>query len=157
MSFHIDCEEGLSKAELSRMEAATEGLVETDVPLCVELLFADGEEIRTLNKAQRQVDSVTDVLSFPTLDGICGKPLLAKDYPFDIDEEGRLMLGSIVICRERAKEQAEEYGHSYERELNYLLTHGILHCLGYDHTTDGDKRLMREKEEEILAKMGIAR
>ncbi len=157
MSFRIDCEEGLSQAELARVEAALEGVVETDIPLCAELLFVDAEEIRALNKTQRQVDKVTDVLSFPTLDGICGKPLFAKDYPFDIDEEGRLLLGSIVVCKERAREQAEEYGHSYERELHYLLVHGVLHCLGYDHIEEADKRIMREKEEQILAKMGIAR
>ena len=62
-----------------------------------------------------------------------------------------------MVCCERAKEQAEEYGHSYERELHYLLTHGVMHCLGYDHETDGERAEMREKEEQILKKMGIVR
>ena len=63
----------------------------------------------------------------------------------------------MVICRERAKEQAEEFGHSYERELNYLLVHGLCHLLGYDHEEEADKRAMREKEERVLKKMGITR
>ena len=67
------------------------------------------------------------------------------------------MLGSVVVCCERAREQAEEYGHSYNRELHYLLVHGIMHCLGYDHMTDTEKAEMREKEEFILAKLGITR
>ena len=73
------------------------------------------------------------------------------------DEEGRILLGSIAICIERAQEQATEYGHSYQRELHYLLVHGVMHCLGYDHENENDKVLMREKEESVLKKMGITR
>ena len=75
----------------------------------------------------------------------------------EIDEEGNLLIGSIVICCDRAREQAEEYGHSYQRELHYLIVHGIMHCLGYDHMTDEDKAEMREKEEYVLSKLGIVR
>ena len=74
-----------------------------------------------------------------------------------MDEEGRLVVGSIAICIKRAKEQAEEYGHSYERELHYLIVHGIMHCLGYDHMEESDKAQMREQEEKILTKIGITR
>ena len=74
-----------------------------------------------------------------------------------MDEEGNLLIGSVAVCTNRAKEQAEEYGHSYERELHYLLVHGIMHCLGYDHMTDSEKAEMREKEEYILSKLGITR
>ncbi|MFR1982438.1 MAG: rRNA maturation RNase YbeY [Christensenellaceae bacterium] len=70
---------------------------------------------------------------------------------------GNLFIGSVAVCVKRAKEQAEEYGHSYHRELHYLLVHGILHCLGYDHETETEKSEMREKEECILGKMGITR
>ena len=66
-------------------------------------------------------------------------------------------MGSIAVCLERAKEQAEEYGHSFGRELYYLLVHGVLHCLGYDHMNDEDKAEMREKEELILTKLGKTR
>lgn len=131
--------------------------VMSDVPVAAELTFVSAEEIRSLNREQRGVDSVTDVLSFPSLDGIRGKALHGDEFPYDIDENGNLMIGAIVICRERAREQAAEYGHSYGRELNYLLVHGILHCLGYDHMTDEDKAQMREKEEEILQKAGLIR
>ena len=75
----------------------------------------------------------------------------------DIDEDGNLLIGSIVICKQRAKEQAEEYGHTYERELHYLFVHGVMHCLGYDHITDEERAEMREREEKVLAKLGITR
>lgn len=139
------------------LENALQGFVETDVPLCVEVVFVDGEEIRRLNREMRNMDKVTDVLSFPTLDGIKGQAVCGEDYPYEIDEEGNLVIGSIAICCERAKEQAEEYGHSYKRELHYLLVHGIMHCLGYDHMTEEEKAEMREKEEYILSKLGIVR
>ena len=120
-------------------------------------MFVDGEEIRRLNRETRNTDRVTDVLSYPTLDGIKGKALKGAEYPFDVDEEGNLLIGSVAICCDRAREQAEEYGHSYERELHYLLVHGIMHCLGYDHMTDEEKAEMRAQEERILGKLGITR
>ncbi len=155
--FRLYCEEEGFLSRARALEEALENFVETDVPLAVELLFVDEAEIHRLNVETRGVDKVTDVLSYPTLDGIKGKPLSGKEYPFDIDEEGRLLIGSIVVCRQRAKEQAEEYGHSYERELHYLVVHGVMHCLGYDHIADEERAEMREKEEEILGKMGIVR
>ena len=158
MTFHIDCEdENFSLASVQALEAAMDGFITSDVPLAVEFIFVDGEEIRRLNRETRGMDKVTDVLSYPALDGIKGQALKRKDYPFEIDEDGRLMIGSIVVCCDRAREQAEEYGHSYERELHYLLVHGIMHCLGYDHMTDEERAEMREKEEFILGKMGITR
>lgn len=156
--FRILCEEEEFPLErAAAIEAAMQGFVDTDVTLGVEFLFVDGEEIRRLNREMREVDKVTDVLSFPTLDGIKGQAIRAKDYPFDIDEDGTLLIGSIVVCCDRAREQAEEYGHSYERELHYLLVHGIMHCLGYDHMQEDEKAEMREKEEFILGKLGITR
>lgn len=156
--FVLLCEdEEFSKERVRALEEALQGFVETDVPLCVEFVFVDGEEIRRLNREMRSVDKVTDVLSFPSLDGIKGQAIRGEDYPYEIDEEGRLMLGSVVVCCDRAREQAEEYGHSYERELHYLLVHGIMHCLGYDHMTDEEQAEMREQEEKILGKLGIRR
>ena len=156
--FFIDCEDGQAeKLKLDELQTALGKFVQSDTPLAVELLFVDGEEIRKLNAETRQTDKVTDVLSFPTLDGIKGKKIKGKQYKFDMDEEGRLMLGSIVICQDRAKEQAEEYGHSYERELHYLLVHGVMHCLGYDHMTDEEKAELREKEEQILEAIAVTR
>ena len=156
--FFIDCEESeTSELQMTALQTALGGFVESDVPLCVELLFVDGEEIRALNAQTRDVDKVTDVLSFPTLDGVKGEKIHGEDFPFDMDEDGRLVLGSIVICKERAREQAEEYGHSYSRELHYLLVHGVMHCLGYDHIEEQDKTEMRGREEYILEKLGITR
>ena len=72
-------------------------------------------------------------------------------------ENGEIFIGSVVICEERAKEQAEEYAHSYRRELNYLVVHGLCHLLGYDHMVEEDKAQMRALEEKVLGKMGITR
>lgn len=150
-------EGGLSNGEISALEGAFSEFIRADVPVAAEYLFVSEEEIRTLNRDMRSVDKVTDVLSFPTLDGIRGKALLKAEHPYDLDEEGRLFIGSIVVCVKRAKEQAEEYGHSFARELHYLVVHGTMHCLGYDHEEESDKAEMREKEEEILRKLGIGR
>ena len=158
MDFRILCDgEEFPVENVTALENALQGFVKTDVTLAVELLFVDGEEIRRLNRELRQIDKVTDVLSFPALDEIKGAEIKGEDYPYEIDENGDLLLGSIAICEERAKEQAEEYGHSYNRELHYLIVHGIMHCLGYDHMTDEDREEMREHEEFILGKLGIVR
>ncbi|MGN0812766.1 MAG: rRNA maturation RNase YbeY [Candidatus Coproplasma sp.] len=143
--------------DFSLLEKAFEGEYSSDCPLAVEIIIVDKETIRDLNSRFRNIDRVTDVLSFPTLDGIRGKKLKLSDYPYDTDGEGNLCLGSIAICEEVAKEQAEEYGHSEAREFYYLATHGVCHLLGYDHMTDGDKQEMRAKEERVMAKLGLVR
>ena len=158
MAFYIDCdEEVFAETDIAALKAAMDTFLVSDVDISIELLFVSDTEIKQLNKDTRGVDKVTDVLSYPTLDGICGKPLYKKDFPYDLDEENRLLIGSVVVCRERAKEQAEEYGHSYKRELHYLFVHGIMHCLGYDHIEEQDKILMRQAEEKVLSAMGITR
>ena len=154
--FYIDSD-ALSEADCVRLSSALEGLAEGDVPLLAELLIVDEEEIRRLNREQRNTDKVTDVLSFPTMEGIKGEPILSEEHGEELDEEGRLVLGSVVICTKRAKEQAEEYGHSYERELYYLAVHGVLHCLGYDHETEEERAEMRAKEEQVMQKLGLKR
>lgn len=146
----LEAEEELSGETTRAIGEAVGKFVETDVPLKVECVFVDEEEIRSLNRETRGIDAVTDVLSFPELVGIKGQKIRKKDHPYDLDEDGTLILGSLAICVKRAKEQAEEYNHSYRRELHYLTVHGILHCLGYDHIEEADKAEMREKEEEIL-------
>lgn len=120
----------------------------------VEVEFVTGEEIRELNARTREVDKVTDVLSYPMLDEI--KELVPENYPYDC-EDGRVMLGSIVICGDVAEEQAKEYGHSVTREMTYLFVHGLLHLLGYDHIEDDERAIMREAEERILSGVGINR
>ncbi len=124
----------------------------------VDISFVDKEKIRLLNREQRNVDKETDVLSFPTLNL---KPLVKiniKDYKDDIDQETKhLMLGDIIICEDVAKKNAQEYGHSYERELCYLIVHGFLHLIGYDHENEDDKKVMRALEEAVLRKYKITR
>lgn len=137
---------------------AVEKVLKQKIKIYAELSFVSKEEIQVLNKESRKVDQVTDVLSFPMLDGIRGKILKKKDCLLDYDQDEKaVFIGSIVICVERAKEQAEEYGHSLSRELSYLTVHGMLHLFGYDHMTDEDKAQMREKEEEILSLVGQVR
>ncbi len=156
--FRFECEDELFPEENVRaLEQAFSDVVDADCSLCFEFVFVDEEEIQRLNRETRNIDKVTDVLSYPSLDDIKGKALYAKDYPFEVDEDGGLFVGSIAVCYVRAQEQAEEYGHSLRRELHYLLTHGVLHCLGYDHMTDEDKTEMRQKEEYVLKKLGIER
>ncbi len=153
----VYCDEQINELNLEDLQRVIGGQIQADVPLAIELLFVSAQEIRTLNADTRGVDKVTDVLSFPTLDGVKGKPIQGKDHSFDIDEEGNLLLGSIVICQDRAKQQAEEYAHSYGREINYLFVHGVMHCLGYDHMTDEEKNEMRVQEEKVLGALGIIR
>ncbi len=137
---------------------AVEKVLKQKIKIYAELSFVSKEEIQVLNKESRNVDQVTDVLSFPMLDGIRGKILKKKDCLLDYDQDEKaVFIGSIVISVERAKEQAEEYGHSLSRELSYLTVHGMLHLFGYDHMTDEDKAQMREKEEEILSLVGQVR
>mgnify|MGYP005960506727 FL=1 len=147
----------IDRENAEKIEAALSDFVQTDVPLKIECEFVSEEEIRRLNSEMRGIDKVTDVLSFPELENIKGKPIKKAEHPFELDEDGALLIGSLAVCVKRAKEQAEEYNHSYYRELNYLIVHGILHCLGYDHIEEKDKAEMRAKEEEILGGMGITR
>ncbi len=106
----------------------------------VSLSFVSNEEIKKLNKMYRDVDKETDVLSFPLFD----------------DEEGDLiMLGDIVVSTEKIKEQAEELGHSLEREMMYLVAHSTLHLLGYDHMDEEEQEEMRQAEKEVMKKLEI--
>lgn len=154
--FFIDSED-FTEQEKEWLCAALEGLVESDLPLALELLIVSEEEIRALNNRERGIDRVTDVLSFPTMEDIKGVPLTSEEHAEELDEEDRLLIGSVVICKKRAEEQAEEYGHSYERELYYLAVHGVLHCLGYDHETEEERAEMREREEAVMKKLGLTR
>jgi len=125
--------------------------------LSINLSFLDREDMHELNLQTRNVDRETDVLSFPFLLGEC-KMFDDKHFPYDINyDTGELCLGDIVICENVALEQSKEYGHSYERELFYLFTHGVLHVLGYDHMDKDEKDIMRAREEEILKFMDIGR
>lgn len=112
----------------------------------ISVTFVTEEEIKELNDQYRNIDKVTDVLSFPQFD----------DFE-DIPEVGEICLGDVVICIKRAEEQAKEFGHSLDREIIYLFVHSILHLLGYDHMEKDDKIIMREQEEKIMSHIGLER
>jgi len=143
--------------DFSDLARAFDREVEADCPLSAEVVIVSGEEIRALNSKFRGKDVETDVLSFPTLENIRGAVLCEADFPYDTDDEGKLFIGSVVVCEQVARRQAEEFGHSYLRELYYLVTHGMCHLLGYDHETEEDKAQMREKEERVLKRLGLGR
>ena len=154
MKLYIYCED---EYDFSALSDAFENEFESDTDLSAEIVIVDEEEIRRLNREMRGIDQVTDVLSFPSLDGIFGVKIESKNFPYEADEQGNLILGSIAICKKRAEEQAEEYGHSVFREMSYLAVHGVCHLLGYDHIDENDKKAMRKKEECVLKKMGAVR
>ena len=118
-------------------------------PAEVSVTFVDNEQIRELNAEYRNKDSATDVLSFP----------LGENGEYDVNmETGALLLGDIIISVPRAIEQAEMYGHSLRREIGFLTVHSMLHLLGYDHENEGIEAVrMREKEEQVLNKLGLKR
>ena len=116
----------------------------------IYITLTNNEEIHTINKEYRNVDKPTDVLSFPMYErNEIYK--LKEEKESDVEE----ILGDIIISIPKVKEQADEYGHSLERELAYLLTHGMLHLLGYDHMIEEEKTIMRKQEEIVLAKLNI--
>jgi probable rRNA maturation factor len=150
----IDSEEKIELFE--KVVKATFDKLKLEGDCSVEVDFVSEEEIRELNASTRNVDKVTDVLSFPALFEIA--PFTKENYPFEYNEETKSVdLGSIVICEAVAKRQAVEYGHSEEREKAYLFLHGILHLLGYDHMEEDEKKEMRNAEEMILESIGITR
>ncbi|SHI01882.1 probable rRNA maturation factor [Clostridium collagenovorans DSM 3089] len=126
----------------------------------VSLIFVDNENIRLINNEQRNIDSVTDVLSFPMLeypqDEVFKDVYINYEFDDSFYDDGNLVLGDIALSLERAQEQSLEYDHSFIRETCYLIVHSILHLLGYDHMGD-DKVMMRKREEEILNKFKISR
>lgn len=116
----------------------------------VSINFVSNKEIQELNRNYRQKDMPTDVISFALQESVEGEvDIIGEDIP--------LALGDIVISVDMAKEQAEDYDHSYERELAFLAIHGFLHLLGYDHMTKEDETVMFAKQETYLGEFGIER
>ena len=120
-----------------------------------EIDIISPEEIKEINKSERNVDSVTDVLSFPAQDIGGNLPVDKKDFAKGEMEGNKVILGTICICRDRAKEQANEYGHSIEREIGFLTVHGLLHILGFDHIEEKDEIIMRGHQPAILDSIGL--
>ena len=135
-----------------RTALAAEGLT---APCEVDVLLTDDDGIHEINRELRQVDRPTDVLSFPEFELTPGQ----LPGPEDADPGmGLIPLGDMVLSMERVAAQAREYGHSKRRELSYLVTHSVLHLLGYDHLDEGPmKAQMRAREEAIMALLGLER
>lgn len=129
-------------------------------PVEISMIITDNHGIQEINRQYRNIDSPTDILSFPMLD-------FDEDYDYEGEvetgiedvnpESGEVVLGDIVLSIEKAFEQAEEYGHSLYREIAFLIVHSVLHLLGYDHIEEKDRLIMREKEEAILMSMDLQR
>ncbi len=120
--------------------------------MCITITLTNPKNIQEINKQYRGIDKATDVLSFPMFE----KDELEKkikNKEFDYED----ILGDIVISIEQVEQQAQEYGHSFERELSYMIVHGFYHLMGYDHIKEQDREEMRTKEENILNKLGIIR
>lgn len=120
--------------------------------LYVTITLTTPKEIQKINKEYRNIDKATDVLSFPLFEKDELEEMISKDQFIHQD-----ILGDIIISIEKVKEQAIEYGHSFERELSYMVVHGFYHLMGYDHIKEEDKKIMREKEEYILNSLEIKR
>ena len=123
-----------------------------DSGLYITITLANPDYIRKINKQYRGIDKATDVLSFPLFEkGELDRKIKENDFlPEDV-------LGDIVISIPKVEEQAIEYGHSFERELSYMVVHGFYHLMGYDHIQEEDKKIMRPKEEKILSILKIGR
>ena len=122
----------------------------------VAISFVSEDEIKRINNEFRNIDKVTDVLSFPLIDNPEKKKINKQNFPYDVDfDSEEICLGDILICKQVATAQAQEYGHSYDREVCYLLVHGIFHLLGYDHMEEDEKAEMRKREEQVLQKFNI--
>ncbi len=114
----------------------------------ISIMLVDNEEIHTLNKMHRDIDRPTDVLSFPMFEYDEDGEIDMMEC--DFGENGEILLGDIVISLERAQEQAQEYGHSFDREVGFLTAHSLLHLLGYDHMEADEEKEMFALQEEIL-------
>lgn len=138
----------------SAVKAALEYM---DFPLKseVSVMFTDDEEIHKLNRLHRGVDRPTDVLSFPLFEYDENGDITEDDL--DFNPNGEMILGDIVISLETASRQAQEYGHSFEREIGFLTVHSMLHLFGYDHMTPEDEEEMFGYQREILERIGLER
>ncbi|AKG35743.1 rRNA maturation RNase YbeY [Paenibacillus durus] len=123
----------------------------------VDLTFVDNERIHELNKEYRGIDRPTDVLSFALNESAEDELEIVYEVSEDEAEELPDMLGDIIISVTRAKEQANDYGHSLERELGFLFVHGFLHLLGYDHQDEASEAEMMGKQEQVLSQVGLTR
>ncbi|MGX9135314.1 rRNA maturation RNase YbeY [Rummeliibacillus sp. JY-2-4R] len=156
MSLNIDFLDETGKVKESDIELV-EGLLQHAAKVEsiedgteISITFVTNEAIHEINREYRQKDAPTDVISFALEEiGEGETPIIAKGMP--------RILGDVIISIDRTKEQADEYGHSFERELGFLAVHGFLHLLGYDHMVPEDEKIMFGKQDEILESYGLTR
>lgn len=161
LEMDIDWEESFDFEEVANLVADTV-LDKEECPYeCeIELTITDSEEVHKINKEYRNIDSTTDVLSFPNVewDSPAGYECdgFNDDYLVNPDTE-MIMLGQIVLNKDRIISQAEEFGHSVKREYAFLIAHSMLHLLGYDHMAEDEAKIMEKKQSEYLESIGIGR
>lgn len=146
----FSCEDGEGHWDQARMRALVSGIVARELPdaadVVISLHLLSDPTIQALNAEHRKTDAATDVLSFPL-----------HEPGFVLPPDAPVHLGDVVVSYPRAVEQAREFGHSVDREIGYLVAHGVLHVLGYDHEDESDQLRMRQKEEEALQPLGLTR
>lgn len=150
IEFTGEMESIIQRAVMTTMEV----LECADTDCEVSVLITDNEGIREINREMREIDSPTDVLSFPILEFDSDGVMIEESGDYDGD---LLLLGDIVISLERAQSQAEEYGHSIQREVGFLAAHSALHLMGFDHMNETDAAVMRAHEKTIMEKMNLKR
>ena len=125
----------------------------------INVLITDNEQIQKINAKNRGIDAPTDVLSFPMIEYETPADFDALEDMWEVfhPETGELLLGDIVLSVDKIKSQAEEYGHSIERELSFLVAHSMLHLFGYDHMEEDERAVMEQKQREILEQLSITR
>ncbi|MCQ2564735.1 MAG: GTPase Era, partial [Clostridia bacterium] len=147
-----------TKQDIVRVYDAVTASLSLPKNIKVNLTILTKEEIKDLNSRTRNIDKVTDVLSYPYTNLKVGEKLNLEDYKFDVDPTDDLLLfGDVFICLERAKEQAQEYGHTLKREMCFLFCHSMLHLAGYDHMTPQDEKVMFDLQNKILDGLNITR
>ena len=164
MSLWIDWQIDAVEEEQEKMNAIFEQAVQAALeaegvrtPVEVSLSVVSEELIRETNRDFREIDKVTDVLSFPLIEYYDMTPEEGVAQG-DVDPDtGEVCLGDVIICYQRAMEQAQEFGHSLEREMGFLTVHSILHLLGYDHMEPEEEEIMTEKQKAILEGIGLHR
>jgi probable rRNA maturation factor len=151
LRLEFSVEEGVTAQwDESRITALVRSIVERELPpadYVIGLHLNSDETIRALNAEHRGLDAPTDVLSFPLMD--------TRDFVLPPGES--MHLGDVVVSYNRALQQALEYGHSVDREVAYLVAHGVLHVLGYDHEDEAERHVMRDREEDALTPLGFTR
>ena len=144
----------LAKENLGRL------LDRQSIDPAVQVMFTGRQAMRRINQETRQIDRVTDVLSFPMLDmvdGVLSHKLTPSDLDWTDPVKTQILLGDILICLDQASQQAQIYGHSFDREVVFLAVHGFLHLLGYDHDTPQREQKMLRRQRRILAGLGLDR